>query len=75
MVFMVTDVSHGDIGPKPSIVIQFEGLGNESYILTLLSEELSTGPYSAISEEKDSLRNKKYVKQNKMNQKFISYIH
>lgn len=36
-----------DIGPKPSVVVQFEGLSGETYYVTLLSKSDSTGPYSA----------------------------
>ncbi len=35
-----------DMGPKPSVVIAFEGLENEEYYVTLLSESDSTGPWS-----------------------------
>lgn len=36
-----------DIGPKPSVRISFEGLEKETYYVTLISEEDSTGPYTA----------------------------
>lgn len=45
---------HADIGPKPSIVIDFNGLEGENYYVTLLSSVKSTGPYSVLS---DSNRN------------------
>jgi hypothetical protein len=48
IVFPVT--SHADVGPKPSVIIDFSGLENDSYYATLLSSEKSTGPYSALSE-------------------------
>lgn len=35
-----------DIGPKPSVIIEFEGLEGEVYYATLLSEKTSTGPWS-----------------------------
>jgi len=35
-----------DIGPKPSVVIEFKGLEQEEYYVTLLSEKNSTGPWS-----------------------------
>lgn len=38
-----------DMGPKPSVVIDFEGLAGETYYATLLSSTSSTGPYSALS--------------------------
>jgi hypothetical protein len=39
---------YADVGPKPSVVIDFKGLENERYYVTLLSEIPDTGPYSAI---------------------------
>ena len=47
-----------DMGPKPSVVIDFEGLSGQIYYVTLLSSVASTGPYSAFrsnyyGEEKD----------------------
>lgn len=40
-----------DTGPKPSVVIDFEGLEGEIYYATLLSEASSTGPHSAPDSE------------------------
>ncbi len=40
---------YADVGPKPSIAIEFEGLEGEVYFVTLLSETDDTGPYSAVS--------------------------
>ncbi|MDD2503406.1 MAG: hypothetical protein PHG58_06095 [Clostridia bacterium] len=45
-----------DIGPKPSVIIDFEGLEGETYYATLLSSVKSTGPYSALNDS-----NKKYA--------------
>lgn len=39
-----------DIGPKPSVVIRFEGLEEERYYVTLLADTKSTGPYSKHDE-------------------------
>ena len=36
-----------DIGPKPSVRIQFTGIEGETYYGTLLSERKSTGPATA----------------------------
>ena len=38
-----------DMGPKPSVVIDFTGLSGENYYTTLLSDVESTGPYSSLS--------------------------
>ncbi|HWQ76675.1 MAG TPA: hypothetical protein VN441_15320 [Syntrophomonas sp.] len=35
-----------DTGPKPSVVVSFKGLEQESYSVTLLSDKDSTGPWS-----------------------------
>lgn len=43
--------SGADMGPKPSVVIDFKGLEDENYYVTLLSKTDSTGPYSAITKE------------------------
>ena len=42
-----------DMGPKPSVVIDFKGLEGETYYVTLLSKTDSTGPYSAITKGSD----------------------
>lgn len=39
--------AHADMGPKPSVRITFEGLGEELCYATLLSKEKSTGPECA----------------------------
>lgn len=43
-VLMVT--ASADMGHKPSVVVSFEGLADEEYYVTLLSESKSTGPWS-----------------------------
>ena len=50
--------SSADMGPKPSVVIDFIGLSGETYYATLLSSVESTGPYSALSFSK---REKPYL--------------
>ncbi len=47
---------NADMGPKPSVVIDFVGLEGETYYATLLSSVESTGPYSALSESKERYR-------------------
>lgn len=39
-----------DSGPKPSVVLNFEGLEGETYYITLLSQTETTGPYSTSDE-------------------------
>lgn len=43
--------SFADIGPKPSVVIDFQGLEGETYFATLLSQKKSTGPHSVLRED------------------------
>lgn len=38
--------TYADMGPKPSVVITFTGLEDETYYVTLLSPRDTTGPYS-----------------------------
>ena len=47
---MVPMKVYADIGPKPSTVIDIEGLEDEVYYGTLLSKYKSTGPLSVMSE-------------------------
>ena len=43
-----------DMGPKPSVVIDFKGLEGESYCVTLLSRTETTGPYSVLKESNEN---------------------
>lgn len=45
---LLPSAGYADVGPKPSVVIDFQGLEKERYYVTLLSEVPDTGPYSAI---------------------------
>jgi hypothetical protein len=47
-IFLMT--AHADVGPKPSVVIDFNGLDGETFYATLLSSVTSTGPYSALDD-------------------------
>lgn len=46
---LLPTTARADMGPKPSIRVTFEGMGEELCYATLLSREESTGPYSALS--------------------------
>ena len=37
-----------DMGPKPSVIIDFQRLEGKTYYATLLSNEISTGPHTAL---------------------------
>lgn len=47
LTFQLTIPVKADMGPKPSVVINFTGLTGERYYVTLLSETASTGPHSS----------------------------
>lgn len=42
-----------DIGPKPSVVVNFDGVEGRNYYVTLLSRDPSTGPYSVLEPGRD----------------------
>jgi hypothetical protein len=64
---------YGDIGPKPSVVINFEGLENEKYYVTLLSEVASTGPHSVLGEHPNNQRYHESDENFEIWQKFVYY--
>lgn len=63
----------GDIGPKPSVVIDFVGFEEENYYATLLSSTPSTGPYSVLSEEEYSQRYHEEDEDYHIWEKFVAY--
>lgn len=42
-----TSIVYADMGPKPVVEVEFLGLEQETYYVTLLSETSGSGPYSA----------------------------
>jgi len=54
MVYFSCSPAYGDMGPKPSVVIDFEGLEGRTYYVTLLSNVRHSGPYSAIDDNNES---------------------
>ena len=46
--------AHADVGPKPSVTIDFEGLEGRRYYVTLLSSYPTTGPFSALEEGEEA---------------------
>jgi len=66
-------IAYADFGPKPSVVIDFKGLENQNYYVTLLSEITSTGPHSVLDEYADNQRYHKDDEEYKIWQKFVSY--
>lgn len=47
LTMFVPVTSYADLGPKPSVNIVFENIGENECYATLLSDEHSTGPYSS----------------------------
>lgn len=62
-----------DMGPKPSVVVDFIGLGDTRCYATLLSETPSTGPHSAVGEYPDNERYHERDAEYAVWQKFASY--
>ncbi len=55
ILFLFPITVNADMGPKPSVVINFTGLEEENYYVTLLSEHDSTGPWSCGDDYYDYL--------------------
>jgi len=49
--FLFPMAAYADVGPKPSVIIDFNGLAGETYYAALLSSVESTGPYSALDDD------------------------
>lgn len=70
---LVPSIAYGDIGPKPSVIISFEGLEGKTYHVTLLSETSSTGPYSAVGKFKGDERYSEAQEGYEIWKKFVDY--
>jgi hypothetical protein len=53
LIFLFPVPVHADMGPKPSVNIQFTGLEGQTYYVTLLAKQKSTGPFSYSTEPID----------------------
>lgn len=74
IIFAIIPITaYADIGPKPSVVINFEGLENEKYYVTLLSETPSTGPHSVLGKYQNNQRYHEGDEEYGIWQKFLSY--
>ena len=73
MFVFVPSFAYGDIGPKPSVIVNFEGLEGETYYVTLLSETSSTGPYSAVGRFEGDRRYSKDEEDYEIWKKFVDY--
>ncbi len=54
MCFWICNTAYADMGPKPSVVVTFDGLGDEECYGTLLSKSESTGPSSVWDGTEDN---------------------
>ena len=65
--------AYADIGPKPSVLIDFRGLDGEIYYVTLLSEIKSTGPHSVLGDHPNNQRYHSGDEDYEIWEKFVSY--
>lgn len=70
-VFLFPTAAYADMGPKPSVRITFENMGEETCYGTLLSRSDSTGPYSVWDGEEDHIYN--YDLDREIWEKFVQY--
>ncbi|SHK13847.1 hypothetical protein [Desulforamulus aeronauticus] len=74
MLFMLLPITaYADVGPKPSIIIDFKGLEKENYYVTLLSKNPSTGPYTALSKNPNQQKYTPSDDEYEIWKKFVSY--
>ena len=73
ILIIIPTTAYADIGPKPSVVIDFKGFENEKYYVTLLSEVTSTGPHSVLGERPNNQRYHKGDEKYEIWEKFVSY--
>ncbi|MBE6637312.1 MAG: hypothetical protein E7618_05860 [Ruminococcaceae bacterium] len=62
-----------DMGPKPSVNVTFENLGEETCYATLLSKTDSTGPYSAWNGREENLYHEEHGIDRTVWEAFIHY--
>jgi hypothetical protein len=70
---MFPATARADIGPKPSVVIDFKGLEGKEYYATLLSSVKSTGPYWAVEKNGNRARYKEGDEEYEIFVKFAGY--
>lgn len=64
-------MARADVGPKPSIVIDFIGLEGQTCYATLLSSAKSTGPHSVLNEDGSYAR---YVEGDENYEVFLKFV-
>lgn len=73
ILMVMSTTAYADMGPKPSVVIDFKGLENEKYYVTLLSQVTSTGPHSVLGEHPNNQRYHKGDEEYEIWEKFVYY--
>jgi len=73
MFAFIPPLAYGDVGPKPSVIVNFEGLQGKTYYTTLLSETSSTGPYSAVGRFEGDRRYSEDEEDYEIWNKFVDY--
>jgi len=73
ILMIMPGTTYADMGPKPSVVIDFKGLEHEKYYVTLLSKFPSTGPHSVLNENKNNQRYHEGDEKYEIWKKFLSY--
>ena len=73
MILGQENVGKADMGPKPSVVVEFSGLDDVTYYVSLLSDTASTGPYTAYDVIENNKREPTDGVEEEVYQKFIEY--
>lgn len=51
VIFVLPYTAHADMGPKPSVTIDFNGINDRTFYVTLLSESSGYGPWNVHDDE------------------------
>ena len=74
MIIMAVPVkAYADMGPKPSVQVEFTGAGNQKYYATLLSEHESTGPATVWDGTAENARYKEGDAEYEIWKAFVEY--
>lgn len=73
LLMAIPRTAYADVGPKPSVVVDFKGFENQKYYVTLLSEVTSTGPHSVLGEHPNNQRYHEDDEEYEIWEKFVSY--
>ena len=65
--------AQADVGPKPSVVVEFLGMEQETFYATLLSATESTGPYSVPDPQQAAAYAAGQTEEDAIQRQFLSY--